>query len=184
MEVNETLFTECCGSIISNNVILTAAHCTIDVSIENIMVRVGSKHQFSGGDLFRVKKVINHPNYENVTHNYDFALVHLAHRIKLKPRVKEIIELPAQNEPVKVGKLALVTGWGKTLNPKETTDFLRGVMIPIIDQNKCKTSYKFLTDQMVCAGFPKNHKRTCSGKKTNFKKILLQFPFYFRRFWR
>lgn len=164
--ISETNKTHCGGSIISTRTILTAAHCTFGVNERNITVRIGSRFKYYEGELFRVEKVINHPDYNQPEYNYDFALLILAREIILKRNVKSIIKLPKQDEKIKVGEKGFVTGWGKTLDTKKSSLVLRGIMIPIMSQSYCKDkSYEFLTEQMFCAGYKKyNDNRTCTGK--------------------
>lgn len=155
----------CGGSIISSYTILTAAHCTVNREAKNIIVRVGSKYYNLGGELFRVRKIVNHPDYDPVTKKFDIALLHLTKKITMKPGEKEIIKLADKDEEVDDGSLMMVSGWGDTLNINESTLMLRGVEVPVVNQEKCKEVYSNLSDEMLCAGyFDEGGKDSCQGE--------------------
>lgn len=165
IRLNATHFSSCGGSIISPNVIITAAHCTIHRVEGQIIVRVGTKYSRLGGELFRVKKLINHPNYNNDTNQFDAAILQLAKNIVMKPGVKEIIKLAAPTEKIADGSLMMTSGWGDTKNVKESDEMLRAVEIPIVNQEKCKSAYSYLTNEMMCAGyFETGGKDSCQGE--------------------
>jgi trypsin len=156
---------ECGGSIISENFILTAAHCTFVTRSRDITVRVGSDKLQSGGEVFTVKKIKNHPNFNPFTYNYDFAVIELWGKIKMKVGVKEVIELPIHDDPIEDGTITFVSGWGDTQNSSESSEILRGVEIPTVNQKRCKEIYSNLSNQMICAGNLVNGgKDSCQGK--------------------
>lgn len=147
---------ECGGSIITTTHILTAAHCTYLIRPRQLSVRVGTARVNSGGEIFAVKAVFSHPGYNPTTYNNDFSIVQLNRKITLKAGVKATIALPPLNDPIANGELAFVSGWGDTLVSSESAMNLRGVTVPIVDQNVCKRVYSILTNNMVCAGDLKN----------------------------
>ncbi|KAK8783498.1 hypothetical protein V5799_010137 [Amblyomma americanum] len=69
---------ECAGSIISSNVILTAAHCLIKPKGRNIPVREVKVYYNSTinwmGPLLYAESMIPYPKYDEF-HNYDVALL-------------------------------------------------------------------------------------------------------------
>jgi secreted trypsin-like serine protease len=99
----------CGGAIIATQWIITACHCTILSSANELTVRFGSKYREKGGELIRVKSIFNHPNYDPGSFNFDVALLELVKPMKLVPGTKEIIQLPKQNDSAAVGALTLVS---------------------------------------------------------------------------
>jgi trypsin len=143
---------QCGGSIISATIILTAAHCTYLTRARDLTVRVGTDQVGKGGDVIAVKVVKTHPLFNPFSFNYDFSILQLSQKVRLQKGVKEVIKLPALNNPIDEGTPAFVSGWGDTKNDEESSDFLRGVTVPVINQSECKRVYTSLTNQMVCAG--------------------------------
>lgn len=155
---------DCGGAIIAENFILTAGHCTYLTRAKDITIRVGTDSVGMGGEVFGVKRVKTHPFFNPFTYNNDFAIVELKTKISLMAGVKEIIELPSQDDPTFDGTLTLVSGWGDTLKDDESSDILRGVNLPVINQKKCKEAYYGLSNQMLCAGnFPNGGMDSCQG---------------------
>ena len=163
--INSTHSFSCGGSIISVNSILTAAHCTFGIPTSEITARVGTKYNGRGGKITRVVKVIIHPLYDATNLDYDIAILQLKTSIELVPKIKELVKLPAQDENIADGTVVLVTGWGDTTNKLESQDLLRGVEIPIVNQEVCKTAYPDLIAENLCAGYyEKGGKDACQGE--------------------
>lgn len=104
-----------------------------------------------------------HGLFNKVTFNYDFGLVKLATSIVTQAGIKEIIQLPSQNDPVDENTLVQVSGFGDTRNNDESDGFLRAIVIPIVNQRECKRKYVFLSNQSICAGIPEGGKDSCQG---------------------
>lgn len=158
----------CGGALISERFVLSAAHCAVLNKVSDFIVRVGSKYRESGGELFRVRSVHIHPQHNPETGNNDFSVFELSKNIKLLPGVKEIIKMANSNEVIDAGTLTLVSGWGTTDKSEVLSNELMGVVIPIVDQKRCKKVYRGLTDQMICAGYSEGGKDSCEGKKILF----------------
>jgi trypsin len=165
---------QCGGSIISTNFILSAAHCVTGLTEKNLIVRIGTNYRLLGGEMFRVKKITIHPNYDNSIIDFDFSLLELEKEIKIKTGQKEIIQMPQQDDTVADGSLVFASGWGETKNIKEPVNLLRGVTLSVIDNTKCKSAWNDLTDQMLCAGSEKGDKDACSGKFDIFDLNLVR----------
>lgn len=175
ISINQTYGFFCGGSIISSTFILTAAHCTYKRTESMMTMRVGTKYKYLGGEVYRVKKINIYPNYDPVRLNNDVALLQLVRSIALVPNVKEAIQLSDQNELIIDDTLAFASGWGLTNNVNESTRFLRGVYLPIVNPQKCQSGYGnsfSLSAQMICAGYDRGDKSACNGK--TFKLFRLK----------
>ena len=63
----------CGGSIIHQNWIITAAHCSDNRIAANIFACVGSISRTTGGYAYRIKKIVIHPLYNQM--DYDISLL-------------------------------------------------------------------------------------------------------------
>lgn len=160
----------CGGSILSDRIILTAAHCVSGLLPVNLTVRAGSRYCERGGQLLHVQDFKIHdgyktPFYDDVAvYDNDVAVVRLTKPLIFGPAVRSI-NLAQQNP--KNGQLAEVSGWGviydsrKKIFPKD----LQSVHVGILDRKTClETSIYFpneITDDMICASSPL--KDACSG---------------------
>jgi trypsin len=160
----------CGGSIITNNIILTAAHCTFAdsnlqqiVPARNFRVRIGSKDSRVGGEIFEVSGFVNHPEFsKNIAMNYDFSLFGLTTRIIFDYVRKAPIPLGDfvnDNAPV------FITGFGTTASSGSSSRYLLGTVVNVVNQGNCYASYQrlgqLITNQMICAAA--RGKDTCQG---------------------
>lgn len=138
------IFTSSCGgSIIANNVVLSAAHCfsnarsaTIIAGAHNVQV-VESTQQRRNVDAsgFRV-----HPDYNRVNVLNDIATIIVPTPFVRDAYVQPVNFAPA-NAPSFVGYTAQSTGWGRVADGQTGSDFLRGVTNTIIDNAICAETY-------------------------------------------
>ncbi|XP_058833810.1 trypsin 5G1-like [Topomyia yanbarensis] len=153
----------CGGSIISERWILSAAHCVHRVEDRRLQVRVGSSRRHTGGQLINVKRVLKHPEYNEDTTDYDFALLKLAKAVGLNEKFYAV-ELPEQDEPITEGTCLQVSGWGDTHNAEESHELLRATKVPLVSQEVCRKAYtSMITDRMLCAGYQEGGKDACQG---------------------
>lgn len=155
----------CGGSIISERWILTAAHCIGDPTSTDLAVRVGSSRHANGGQLVRVRRIVQHHLWNPSTIDYDFALLELAEVLELGKEL-QAVELPVKDEDVANGKLLLVSGWGKTESGSSSNSAtLRAVEVPVVNQKKCEKMYSDfvqVTPRMLCAGHDEGGKDMCN----------------------
>ncbi|XP_037710890.1 trypsin alpha-like [Drosophila subpulchrella] len=129
----------CGGSIYSDRVILTAAHCLV-VPIGNLSVRAGSSHWSKGGQVVKVLKAISHPKYKKYPHlTYDVAVLILESPLKFSAYVQKIALAEKHSQ---AGNISFVSGWGDTrYGAKFGWPILQGVHVALYDPTVCKNSY-------------------------------------------
>jgi trypsin len=155
----------CGGSIIAQNWVLTAAHCTDGNSASRLTVRVGSSLYASGGEVVKIKRIVQHEKFNYNTIDYDFSLLELEQNLTLSAAKKKIA-LPKQNQAVKDGTECVVSGWGNTQNSNESRNNLRAAKVPSVNQADCDDAYSSfggVTDRMLCAGYTEGGKDACQG---------------------
>jgi len=104
----------CGGSIIAENLILTAAHCMEDVdgNSPDMQVRVGAHSLTDGsGQVIKVATTYTHQEYPNLSK--DVALLKLAEKITDKnAKAIALADDAFFQKNIKAGTSLVVSGWG------------------------------------------------------------------------
>ncbi|XP_059622965.1 trypsin-1-like [Phlebotomus argentipes] len=161
----QTDYSSCGASIISENFALTAAHCTDDAIADMFTLRVGSSYHAKGGKVVNVKRIVQHPQWNPQTIDYDFALLELAETLTFSEACQPV-DLPEQDQDVEDGALLLVSGWGNTQNAEESREKLRAALVPKTNDEVCSEAYGgngMITPRMICAGYEEGGKDACQG---------------------
>jgi len=161
--------------VISNQWILSAAHCFADTSLETYKIKLGVFNQFKedepGEKIVRLSEIHVHPKYGQVGVLYDVAVLKLAEPLEFNNHVSPVC-LPANTneEQPEGGTPIFLTGWGNTRPGKNTdtsipaSDTLKQLGIPIISREECNRLLGFLyKDVMLCVGGPGTGKSACFG---------------------
>ncbi|XP_068629819.1 brachyurin-like [Battus philenor] len=135
----------CGGVIISDNRILTGAHCYNDgVSIaQAITVVVGSNFLFTGGTRVQVQSVALHPGYNPSIVANDLAVMRIP-RISFSLNV-QAVSLPSGSELNQnyVGTVAVASGFGITRDGDNIglLQTLSAVNLRVIPNSECTSVY-------------------------------------------
>uniref|UniRef100_A0A1I8NW71 Peptidase S1 domain-containing protein n=1 Tax=Stomoxys calcitrans TaxID=35570 RepID=A0A1I8NW71_STOCA len=144
----------CGGSIINEDIIVTAAHCMQSYTASQFKVRLGSTEYNKGGELVAVKAFRYHEGYNSKTMVNDIAVIKLATPVKESSKIRYIAL--AEKTPA-TGTHAVVTGWGTKcyLTCVSLPKTLQEVEVDIVDEKACASSeYKYgseIKPTMVCA---------------------------------
>merc|ERR1719494_1673255 len=141
------------GSIISENYVLTAAHCADGASYFDIMAGAHTVRESSEPNRVEVTSYNGwtHPLWNSNDLSGDLALIELPSPMPMNDYISTSC-LPATGETPAVGSLVTVTGWGK---PSDSAGGISPVLrevrdIPVMTNADCNAVYGIVGDGVVC----------------------------------
>ncbi|KAJ2944807.1 hypothetical protein O0L34_g1698 [Tuta absoluta] len=156
----------CGGTLVSSDLIVTAAHCITDTEPSRYQIRVGSSSSSGGGKLYAVGEVIPNNDFNFSDMDFDIGILWLSRPVEFNENATAI-ELFDEQEEVPDGEDTIVTGWGHTQEGSNFPSTLQMVKVPKVSYDSCKKSYSVLqydiTENMLCAGAPEGGKDACQG---------------------
>ncbi|XP_017068642.1 trypsin zeta-like [Drosophila eugracilis] len=149
----------CGGSIYSENIIITAAHCIIGTVASQYKVVAGTNHQTgTDGVITNVKEIIMHEGYfAEAAYDNDIAILVVDPPLPLNNFTIKAIKL-ASEQPLE-GAISKISGWGTTSPGGYSSYYLLAVDVPIVSHEDCNSDYEnfgdenyWITPSMLCAG--------------------------------
>ncbi|XP_059223312.1 trypsin [Stomoxys calcitrans] len=155
----------CAGTIISQRVILTAAHCVINVNHtspsdrkpEEFVVVVGSANLYDKANTlqYKVQNVTKHKSFDWETYYNDIALLYLNDSIPWTWPTAEAVSL--NSELVAEQTMCNVTGWFRD----EVAD-----TVPFMSYETCLRRHENVTLSVICGDYvvpPGEEEGSCQG---------------------
>ncbi|XP_053670829.1 phenoloxidase-activating factor 2-like [Anopheles nili] len=165
----------CVASLVAPNVALTVAHCVVNRTASNLVVRAGEWDTRTESEVLpyqdaKVKEIHLHERY-NKRHHFDVALLVLDKPFQPAENV-QIICLPPPGVRPPTGTECVTGGWGKDRFGEAGVyqQILKRVALPVVDSDQCQQalrktrlgpSYK-LHNTFLCAGGKKDAD-VCAG---------------------
>uniref|UniRef100_A0A182J4A6 Uncharacterized protein n=1 Tax=Anopheles atroparvus TaxID=41427 RepID=A0A182J4A6_ANOAO len=134
----------CAASVISTNCAVTCAHCTYALtSVAGVTIYGGSTSRTTGGKIFKVSAIINHPNYDPDTFDADVAVLRVDTPLIPNTNIAPV-QLVAANYAYTAGTIGYVAGWGRTTLGSAASSLsssLRAVNIPFVSDATCASMW-------------------------------------------
>jgi trypsin len=151
----------CGGSLIYEDIVLTAAHCFEAWYDANAIIGSIQKEGFDGAEMVEVESVHQHPKYvPDTTREFDIMIVKLA-----SPSGAPVIQLNQNAEAPTDGTPVTVMGFGTTSEGGITSPRLLKVDITTYAFSVCQANLplQLFPESQICAGDIAGGRDSCQG---------------------
>jgi len=141
----------CSGSIISENIVITAAHCTTHTDFDRDLsiVRAGvTDLRFSGSTDLEISHSLEHPDYKENQNYYDVALIYLRSCLTFSSSIQPIC-LPSESLPTPASydyRSVTTQGWGGN-NDKAGGQYLTQIDVTVRPKDECNFKYESINQK-------------------------------------
>ena len=143
----------CGGSLISNNRVLTAAHC-VDIA-SSVLVLLGA-HMIREEESTQVRinvpgsGLVYHPEYDSRILLNDVAMIKFPSQVVFNNFIQPIALAEGTNNFA--GENAVLSGWGRFGSTVESSSFLRFVNLQVLTNLACRIRFPtIIQDSTICA---------------------------------
>ncbi|XP_011177382.1 serine protease SP24D [Zeugodacus cucurbitae] len=166
----------CGGALISQNFVVTAAHCVASIPASFLSVQAGTVNRSEAGVIAGVTKVIPHPDYY---YDNDIALLELDTALNYSDVVQPIslgrLEVPS-------GEQITITGWGRTRDGSPLSEVLQySRRLTALSNEQCARLVGILNPGVQCISKAED-KGFCDGDDGGpaiYKGVLIGVASYY-----
>ncbi|XP_026200686.1 duodenase-1-like [Anabas testudineus] len=148
----------CGGFLISEDFVLTAAHCD-DSKPTSVVL---GTHNLKEAEKTAIKQTYKPEAYQQFSKGHDIMLLKLSKKVPLNKKI-QTIQLPESGTNIQENQQCLVAGWGMTKSRGHIVDDLRMVDVSVINLDVCKYHWSGLPANVICAGGYGTNKGFCQG---------------------
>ncbi|XP_061821067.2 suppressor of tumorigenicity 14 protein homolog [Nerophis lumbriciformis] len=162
----------CGATLLAGRWLVSAAHCFQDSDAVKYSdprawrAFMGLRVMTAGGSgaaTRPVRRILPHPKYEQLTSDYDIALLELGAPVFFNDLVQPVC-VPAPSHAFAIGASCYVTGWGVLAEDGELATRLQEASVRIVNRNTCNKLYDdAVTPRMLCAGTLQGGVDACQG---------------------
>lgn len=149
----------CGATLITNNWLISAAHCFVNYKSTYYEVQLGMLRRKSftpHQKVYRIDRVVPHHKFNIVTLDFDIVMLRIAEPVAFDFWVRPIC-LPDPKRAENSGSYCTAIGWGDTGEMEDDSEDLQEVHVPLTES--CKKDLQ----QWLCAGYVEGGRDACQG---------------------